>query len=337
MVCHFVPSRVLRHLADHPATSAEHKRALHRSADRAIFARGLRAGRQHAALGVTRVGPAPRHRDVYDAAESDALPGQLKISEGGKSVQVVDANYAYSASGTVWDFYSSVLGRNSIDGRGLRLESTVRSSRAPDNAFWDGSQMVYGEPTPNGPFVGCLPSMIDVVAHELTHGVTQYSVPGGGLNYEGQSGALNESVSDVFGSVVKQWSLNQDVDQADWLIGAGLLGPQYGRALRDMAQPGTAWSGDDQPADMDGYVQDGDVHTNSGIPNRAFYLAAKGIGGHSADKAARIWYYALAHLSPEATFKDAAMACVSAADVLYGRAKAEWEAVSNAWSAVKVL
>ena len=180
---------------------------------------------------------------------------------------------------------------------------------------------------------------LDVIAHELTHGVTQYAVPGG-LVYDGQSGALNESISDVFGSVVKQWHLKQSVDQADWLIGAGIMAPSVGKALRSMADPGNkdlTWSGDDQPKDMSGYVDGGDVHTNSGIPNHAFYAAAIALKGNSWDKAGPIWYKALPLLTPNATFADMAKATTQAATLLYGDGSAEVNAVQAAWKVVGVL
>jgi Zn-dependent metalloprotease len=167
--------------------------------------------------------------------------------------------------------------------------------------------------------------------------VTQYTVPGGGLVYDGESGALNESMSDVFGTLVKQWKLGQDVNAASWLIGEGIMGAKYGKALRSMKDPGTAWTGDDQPHDMDGYVKDGDVHTNSGIPNHAFFLAAMAIGGRAWEKAGPIWYRALPMLHPDATFKDAARATIDAAGLLYGAGKQEQAAVRTAWTQVKVL
>jgi len=187
-----------------------------------------------------------------------------------------------------------------------------------------------------GPFTGSFTSTIDVVAHELTHGVTQYTVPNG-LDYVDQSGALNESWSDVMGSVVKQWLNKQNVNAADWLIGAGLMKPEYGVALRSMKNPGSAWKEDDQPGDMKGYVDGGDVHTNSGIPNHAFYLAASGIGGYSWEKAGRIWYRALSLLSSQASFVDAAKATVDAASALFGAGGPEAAAVTAAWTKVKVL
>ncbi|CAM5676724.1 hypothetical protein SFUMM280S_07534 [Streptomyces fumanus] len=138
---------------------------------------------------------------------------------------------------------------------------------------------------------------VDVIGHELVHGVTQYTA---NLTYFGQPGALNESVSDVFGSLIKQYTLGQSADQADWLIGAGLLAPRVtGVALRSLKAPGTAYDDDvlgkdPQPATMDDYVRtgrdNGGVHINSGIPNHAFYLAATALGGNAWERAGQIWY-----------------------------------------------
>jgi Zn-dependent metalloprotease len=183
-----------------------------------------------------------------------------------------------------------------------------------------------------------------VIGHELTHGVTQYTA---NLDYQGQPGALNESVSDVFGSLIKQYAAGQTADQADWLIGAGLLAPGvHGVALRSMKEPGTAYDDpqlgkDPQPADMAHYVRthqdNGGVHINSGIPNRAFYLAAAAIGGHAWEKAGQIWYDTLTggSLSAEAQFADFAAATVAAATARYGEGD-ETRAVQAAWQEVGV-
>jgi Zn-dependent metalloprotease len=271
---------------------------------------------------------AVKHRTVYDAAHTQTLPGEAVRHEGEAATRDRTVNAAYDNSGTTWDYYHAVHHRNSVDGRGLALDSTVHYGVGFDNAFWNGRQMVYGDLFHG--FAECL----DVVGHELTHGVTQYTVPGG-LVYEGQSGALNESVSDVFGSVIRQWQAKQTVDKADWLIGAGIMNPKYGRALRSLQAPGTASKFDDQPAHMSHYVPDGDVHTNSGIPNHAFYLAATAIGGHAWEKAAPIWYLALGMLHSTATFADAAAATARAAENLFG-AGAELNAVREAWRGVGV-
>jgi Zn-dependent metalloprotease len=334
-VCHIIPSSVLRKLALHPDMGSKERDALLDSAEAAAFARGQRSVAPVATLAA--LAPEVKHRDIFDAGGKKLLTGKLVRSEGGPPAADASANEAYDSTGTTYDFYFEMLSRNSINGRGLKIESTVHSGRAPNNAFWNGTRMVFGDATPNGPFVGSFAALVDVVAHELTHGVTQYTVPGGGLEYDDQSGALNESWSDVFGSVVKQWNAKQDVKAADWLIGAGIMNPKFGKALRSMKEPGTAWSGDNQPGDMAGYVEGGDVHVNSGIPNRAFFLAADAIGGNSWEKSGRIWYRALSLLTAHASFKDAAQATQDAASLLFGATSPELAAVKQAWTTVKVL
>ncbi len=163
---------------------------------------------------------------------------------------------------------------------------------------------------------------MDVMAHEFTHGVTQFTV---GLAYQDQPGALNESISDVFASMAKQRALGQTAAEADWLIGEGLFMPGINaKALRSMKEPGTAYDDpqigrDLQVGSMADYVQtdddSGGVHINSGIPNRAFALAALEIGGASWEKAGQVWYDTLLHgqLSPQASFESFAQATVSSA------------------------
>ena len=335
-LCRIIPSSMLRKLALHPSTGTKERDALLVAAEVAAFARGERTVARFTAMAIAATSEG-KHRDIFNAEGKNKISGKLVRTENGPPATDASANQAYDSTGTTYDFYAEILGRKSVNGRGMKLESTVHSGKAPDNAFWNGSRMVFGDATPNGPFVGSFAGVIDVVAHELTHGVTQYSVPGGGLDYVDESGALNESWSDVFGSVVKQWTLKQEAKSADWLIGAGIMNPKYGIALRSMKSPGTAWSGDDQPTDMGGFVDGGDVHTNSGIPNHAFYLAAEAIGGNSWDKAGRIWYRALNSLTPTATFKDAARATTDAASFLFGPTGAETAAVKQAWTKVKVL
>jgi len=321
--CFIVPSKLLRKLGD---------------IDSAIASERLRGQRiAFGEMGFTSMGvPAGgKNRTIYDAHHGTRLPGALVRGEGAPNVADDDVNAAYDSSGDTYDFYKQVCNRNSVDNRGMRLDSSVHYRVRFNNAFWNGRQMVYGDG--DGQLFTGFAKAVDVVGHELTHGVTQYTVPGGGLVYDGESGALNESVSDVFGTLVKQWKLGQDVSAASWLVGEGILGAQYGKALRSMKDPGTAWKGDDQPRDMGGYVKDGDVHTNSGIPNHAFYLAAMAIGGRAWEKAGQIWYRALPMLYPDATFKDAARATIDAAGLLYGAGKQEQEAVQTAWTQVKVL
>ncbi|MCU1245406.1 MAG: peptidase, partial [Acidobacteria bacterium] len=161
----------------------------------------------------------------------------------------------------------------------------------------------------------------------------------------GQTGALNEHLSDVFGILVKQYRLGLTADQSDWLIGAGLLGPKvHGPAIRSMAAPGTAYDdpilgADPQPWHMRDYQEvsddSGGVHINSGIPNHAFYLAAIAIGGKAWEVAGRVWYDALTrHLRPDGQFADFAQATLLSAGELFGTGGAEQRVIAAAWDAV---
>jgi Zn-dependent metalloprotease len=277
--------------------------------------------------------------DVHHGGRS-ALPGDLVMSQGDADGNDADANNAYHGADTTFRFYKEVYGRDSVDGQGLELVSSVHYGNRYENAFWDGGQMVYGDGGGGLFIAGGLTSAIDVIGHELTHGVTQYTA---NLEYSKQSGALNESMSDVFGSLVKQFSLGQTADQADWLIGEGILEPSLGKALRSMKAPGTAFDGDNQPATMADYRDlpddndprndNGGVHVNSGIPNHAFYLAATAIGGNAWEKAGKIWYTALTDkLVRTSDFAASARATVEVAG-----GGAEQEAVHSAWQQVGVL
>jgi Zn-dependent metalloprotease len=199
--------------------------------------------------------------------------------------------------------------------------------------------MCYGDGSGQLFIAGGLTKAIDVIGHELTHGVTQFTA---NLEYHKQSGALNESFSDVFGSLVKQYAHGQSAEQADWLIGEGILVPQLGVALRSMKAPGTAHKGDRQPAHMDHYLDlpddndprndNGGVHINSGIPNHAFYLAARQIGGYSWDKLGPIWYRGLLALTQFSNIQEAAMATFLAA----GQGTLEQAAIKQAWKDVGI-
>jgi Zn-dependent metalloprotease len=284
-----------------------------------------------------------KRRTVYNAQNRQRLPGKLVRGEGDPATKDPAADEAYDAAGATYDFYNQIFGRNSVDDRGLRLDSTVHYGVKYDNAFWNGSQMVYGDG--DGQIFDRFTKSIDVIGHELTHGVTQYTAS---LDYQDQPGALNESMSDVFGSLVKQWTLKQTADQADWLIGEGLFTPNVkGKALRSMKEPGTAYDDpklgkDPQPAHMkDLYKGDGDnggVHINSGIPNRAFYLAATEIGGYAWEKAGKIWYTALtSRLQSDSDFAAAANITIQIAGELYGNGSKEQNAVRNGWQQVGVI
>jgi Zn-dependent metalloprotease len=301
-------------------------------------------GRREAIGSIRFMAPAgTKRRTIYNAKNGTDLPGTLVRGEGDPPTGDIGADEAYDGSGATYDFYHEVFQRNSIDGFGMRLDSTVHFDRKYDNAFWNGNQMVYGDG--DGEIFDRFTKSIDVIGHELTHGVTQTEAA---LLYKGQSGALNESFSDVFGSLIKQKTLNQTADQADWLIGQGLFTSKVnGVALRSMKAPGTAYDDkvlgkDPQPAVLKdlytGTADNGGVHINSGVPNRAFYLAAIEMGGYAWEKAGKIWYVALTErLSRRATFKTAASATMTIAAELYGRNGKEYIAVQNAWKTVGVV
>ena len=156
-------------------------------------------------------------------------------------------NQAYDNFGDTYKFYWEVLHRDSIDDQGMPIHGMVHFDTDYNNAFWDGEgHMWFGDG--DGTLFSDFTKSLDVIGHELTHGVTQYTA---NLAYSGQSGALNESLSDVFGSLVKQYAKQQTAEQADWLIGAEVVGPQLAPALRSMKAPGTANQYDQQPADME--------------------------------------------------------------------------------------
>ena len=272
---------------------------------------------------------------VHNAHNGAALPGELVRSPGDEPTGDVAVDEAADGVAASLDMFREVYGRDSYDDAGATVVSTVHYQRNYDNAFWNGRQLVFGDG--DGQIFDRFTKPVDVLGHELTHAVTAHTA---GLVYEGQSGALNESVSDVFASCLKQRLLGQDAVAGDWLIGAGLFLPSVqGRALRDMAHPGTAYDDpvlgkDPQPDHMDGYIDTtddhGGVHLNSGIPNRAFHLAATAIGGSSAEGAGQIWYAVLTGgLSSRADFATFAAATVAAAGE-------HAEQVEEAWSTVGV-
>jgi Zn-dependent metalloprotease len=294
-----------------------------------------------AAFGPRAVTPAGRkQRTIYDARGRTSLPGRIVRTEGEPATKDRAVDEAYSGSGSTYDLFFKVYGRNSIDERGMRLDSTVHYGRQYDNAFWNGQQMVYGDG--DGELFRRFTIAVDVIGHELTHGVTQFEA---NLDYEGEPGALNESFSDVFGSLVKQYRRRQTAEEADWLIGKGLFTRRVkGQALRSLKEPGTAYDDpilgkDPQPGHMRDYVKtdedNGGVHINSGIPNRAFYETAIRIGGRAWERAGRIWYVTLRdRLRPRSTFRDAARLTVATARELFGKGSLEERAVREGWKEV---
>lgn len=288
--------------------------------------------------------PSPRgrkHRLIYDVQGRNfsALPGKLVRSEGQGRTTDAAANEAYDHSGVTYDFYSKAFNRNSLDDKGMSLISSVHLLRKLNNAFWNGEQMVYGDGD-GREFIRFTRSL-DVVGHELSHGVVTHTC---NLIYQDEPGALNEHFADAFGVMVKQWKRSQTAAQADWLIGAGIMGPKAtarslrtfkaGKAYEDDPVLGT----DPQPKHLKhkytGSADNGGVHINSGIPNHAFYLTAMKIGGASWLKAGRIWYRTLLSLSATSGFEDMVETSSSAALTEFGRNSKEHKAVKASWKEV---
>lgn len=344
--CSIVPPYLLKRLArlDAPQFPAA-ARAAREALD---HVRSVQAARRQA-VGLepprtARAAAAGRpQRSIFDAGGAEILPGKLVRKEGEKPVGDTSADEAYDGLGHTHRLYADVFGRDSIDGKGLPLDATVHFGKLYDNAFWDGTRMVFGDG--DGEVFDRFTKSLSVIGHELAHGVTQHSAA---LAYRNQAGALNESMSDVFGAMVEQYVLNQSSADASWLIGEGLFTPGVqGRALRSMKAPGTAYDDDvlgkdPQPDSMDSYVRtsadNGGVHINSGIPNRAFYLVADQLGGYAWEAPGRIWYEALTSgaLPVTATFSLFARTTAGAAVELYGTGSPEHDAVRQAWETVKV-
>ncbi len=292
--------------------------------------------------------PQGKQRSVYTANNVSTLPGELVRSEGGPASGDPAVDEAYDGAGETYDLFWNSYQRDSIDNNGMSLISTVHFQRSYDNAFWNGSQMVYGDGDEDLPpaqrLFNRFTIAVDIIGHELTHGVTQYEA---NLVYSFQPGALNEHMSDVFGSLVKQQKLGQNARNADWIIGQGLFTANVnGIGIRSMKEPGTAYNDpvlgrDPQPGHMRDYVNtvedNGGVHINSGIPNRAFYVTAYEMGGNAWEKAGRIWYVALSdRLNSRSNFQDAANITLAVAGELYGVNSLEQQAVRKGWSEVGI-
>ena len=198
--------------------------------------------------------------------------------------------------------------------------------------------MVYGDG--DGLIFVNFTSSNDFIGHELTHGVTQYSA---GLIYTDEPGALNESISDVFGSMFRQWEAGQTVDRADWLMGADLVGPTATAngwiCVRDMAHPGASHCLSRQPEDYGHYIPNGDPHDNSGIANRAFFLAASAIGGASWEKTGKLWYGALTspYAHSKMNFKDFATLTLRIAEVSFPNDPTIAQSVHQGWKTVGII
>ena len=288
---------------------------------------------------------AGKYREVYDMENKpnrrDLLPGKLVRSEGDEPTNDPAVDEAYDHAGYTYDFYKEIFDRDSLNDSGLTLISSVHLSNNYNNAFWNGNQMAYGDG--DGVVFERFTKSIDVVGHELTHGVVDFTSR---LVYQDEPGALNEHFADVFGTLIKQWVNNQNVEEADWLVGNDIIIPApTRRAIRDMKNPGTAYIND---PDLNGtdpqpdhiskkYTGEGDnggVHINSGIPNKAFCETAIAIGGYAWEKAGKIWYEAMLQLTPNSNFARMVTITKNVALALYGKESEEYNSVVHGWEAV---
>ena len=292
--------------------------------------------------------PGQPKRTVYDAKNQEQVTGEVVRAEGGPAIGDDAADEAFDGLGATYTLWYDVYSRDSIDDAGLPLDAVVHYGDRYDNAFWDGQRMVFGDG--DGDLFNRFTIALDVIGHELGHGVVETTA---NLNYWQQPGALNEHVADVFGTLVKQYKAGEGSEQADWLIGAGLFTDKVEgtdgqpAALRSMKAPGTAFDDDvlgkdPQPGHMDQFVvttqDNGGVHINSGIPNRAFYTVAMELGGNAWEKAGGIWYSALRdpRVKPTARFLTFAKATGRAANRIYGDGSAEAKAVAAGWKEVGI-
>jgi Zn-dependent metalloprotease len=332
--CSFVPPYLLERIAASDSAAADHCRGT-----LATDAR-LRAEREAATASPP---PATGHAAwvVHTADHGSTLPGAVVRTAGDAASGDAAVDEAADGITATLALYRDAFARSSYDAKGAEVVLTVHYERNYDNAFWNGTQLVFGDG--DGKIFGSFTRPVDVLGHEFTHAVTQFTA---GLTYQDQSGALNESVSDCFGMCVKQRVLGQTAETADWLVGQGIFLPGVNaRALRDMAHPGTAYDDptlgkDPQVGDFKDYVvttdDNGGVHTNSGIPNRAFHLAATAIGGDTWEGAGQIWYAALTggQVNADTDFAGFAAATVAAATVAAAGDHAD--VVRQAWATVGV-
>ena len=289
-----------------------------------------------------------RNRATYNGNNTSSLPGTLVLSETGGSTSDSVISTAHAHAATSYDYYMGVHSRDSFNNAGAQIKTTVHHQVNYNNAFWNGSQLVYGDG--DGSQFSPLGNALDVGAHELTHAVTTYSA---NLTYSNESGALNEGTSDIMAAAVEAWK-DGAVTADTWKVGEDVTTPgTAGDALRYMNDPiADGSSYDYYPTRYTGTGDYGGVHLNSGIANLAFKLMVTG-GTHPRGKTtvsvpalsttattsmtmgAKIWYRALTvYMTSSTNFQGARTATAQAATDLYGAAAAD--AVHKGWDAVGV-
>jgi Zn-dependent metalloprotease len=315
-------------------------KAVRQAALRTLMLSSQVRGARLARSGMSTPSGGGARRTVFDARRSQFLSDAvLARSEEGPESTDESVNRLFNGLGSTRDFLLEVFNRNSLDDNGMRLDGYVHFGRDFNNALFDGRVMLFGDG--DGETFTDFTKSLDVIAHELGHGVTQFTAD---LVYQDQPGALNEHMSDVIGSLVKQWVNGQTVEEADWLIGADVWTPgMSGDALRSMKEPGKAYVNhpifgtDPQPAHMSqfdhGPGDNGGVHINSGIPNKAFYESAKRIGGFAWEVTGQIWYEALKASTQRTEFQEFADRCFDMAQEFGSDAQ---RAVADGWNVVGI-
>jgi len=302
----------------------------------------------------------PDNRQItYDAQNGQKLPGTLFTDTDGTwnspgrtspgQPAGVDAHYNANVTD---DYYQAIFGRNSLDDQGMQMISSAHFANDYNNAFWNGTQITYGDGDGTTTFRE-LSGGLDVTTHEFTHGVTEFT---SGLVYRNESGALNESFSDMMGNSSEYFAAQNNLDPAarpDWQIGEDVyLGATKVPGFRNMADPAEDGDPDHYSERYTGKADNGGVHTNSGIPNHAYYLAVNG-GRNAGEKrghdhtgprvtgigladAEQVFYTGFTSLPSRATMSDARQATVAAAVALYGPDSQQAASTSDAWEAVGV-
>lgn len=337
--CFFIPKSVLERFANDKLLTPEIRRAAFESS---LLSDLLRQSRtQHGAF-INASRTLSSHLEelttepesvVFDARHTQTLPGK-SVPNPGPSTDS-SAKRAYAQAAQVAQFYQTVFKRNSVDNAGATLVSSVHFGRKYNNAMWNGTQMVYGDG--DGKLFVDFTEGNDVIGHELTHGVTQYTLE---LGYTDDAGGLNESLSDCFGSMFRQWEAKQTSQTADWLIGSDIIGPlakeRNVTCLRNMANPADPRALSPQPTKYSQITPGMDPHFTSGPPNLAFCTACKGVPGNSWETVGQVWYHVMVTAGPQPTMSMANFAgrTRQAAVQLFGARPEVAKSIDAAWKSV---
>jgi len=283
-----------------------------------------------------------KNREVHNLNHGTALPGPIARTEAQAPVGETDVDTNHTMLGHVYDYYSQVHGRDSFDGTGGKMISSVHYSNNYVNAYWNSTQMVYGDG--DGVNASSLARSLDVTGHEMTHAVTERTA---NLTYSGQSGGLNEATSDILGNMVEMRARAEGINDINtvWTVGDDCWTPSTPNdGLRYMYDPAR----DGSSLDWYPNYSSQDVHYSSGIANLAYYLMAHGgthprgrstinVTGIGTSDSERIWYRALTvYWTSSTNFASAKTGTINAANDLFGAGSAQATSVQNAWEAVGV-